>query len=96
MPMADDIQVEVAYALPNEQWVIALRLPIGATARDAIERSGVLSKAPDWTLEQGKLGIYSRPATLDQVLRDRDRVELYRPLLIDPKEARRQRAKKNK
>ena len=94
--MTNSINVEVVYALPDQQWRQSLTLQSGATARDAIEQSGLLKNISEWRFESGKLGVYSHLVTLDYVLRDRDRIELYRPILIDPKEARRQRAKKNK
>jgi putative ubiquitin-RnfH superfamily antitoxin RatB of RatAB toxin-antitoxin module len=92
--MSDTVNIELVYALPEKQWLQTLTLKAGATAREAIEQSGLLNHLSEWTFETGKLGIYSRLVTLDYVLRDRDRIELYRPILIDPKDARRQRAKK--
>lgn len=92
--MKPAINVEVVYAQPTQQWRQTLTLPSGATVRDAIEQSGVVATIPEWNWSDVKVGIYSRPVALEQTLRDRDRVELYRPILIDPKEARRQRAKK--
>ncbi len=94
--MADTIAVEVVYALPTQQHCIALRVAEGCTVREAVEQSGILQRVPDWHFDSGKLGIYSRLASPEDVVHDRDRIELYRPLVIDPKEARRQRAKKNK
>lgn len=92
--MTDTINVDVVYALPERQWRQSLTIKSGATAREAIEQSGLLKHVSEWNFDSGKLGVYSRLITLDYVLRDRDRIELYRPILIDPKEARRQRAKK--
>jgi len=88
------IAVEVIYALPDEQLPMRLELPAGASVRQAIESSGVLRKYPQIDLATAKLGIFTRPCKLDDPLRDGDRVEIYRPLLIDPKDARRQRAKR--
>ena len=94
--MAEMVSIEVVYALPEAQDVVALQLPAGATLCDAIERSGLLERHPEIDLARAACGIYARPARLDTVLRDRDRVEIYRPLIADPKEARRQRAEQTK
>lgn len=93
--MVEMIAIEVAYALPGAQDVVALQVPAGTTLRDAIERSGLLARHPDIDLTRAACGIYARPARLDTVLRDRDRVEIYRPLIADPKAARRRRAEQN-
>lgn len=95
--MAETIRVEVVYALPDHQELVRLELAAGATAQDAVEASGLLEKYPD--IEVGgrnKLGIYAKLAKADSVLRDRDRVEIYRPLIADPKTVRKQRAEKGK
>ena len=94
--MAETIQVEVVYAKPERQEVVKLSLPAGSTAAQAIEASGVLAKHPEIDLATNKLGVYARLAKVDTVLRDRDRVEIYRPLLADPKEVRKQRAAEGK
>lgn len=90
------IRVEVAYALPHEQAVLPLKLTPGATAGQAIEQSGILERFPDIDLNNCRIGIFSKACQLDTVLHDRDRVEIYRPLLADPKEARKQRAERAK
>ena len=72
----------------NQRWELA----DGATLRMAIEGSGVLRVHPDLQLEQLSVGVFSRPRPLDAVVHDGDRIEIYRPLLVDPKEARRHRA----
>lgn len=95
--MADTINVEVVYALPERQELIRLRLPQGATVHQAIDSSGLLQKYPG--LDPGKankVGVFAKLAKLDTVLRDRDRVEIYRPLIADPKEVRRKRAEEGK
>lgn len=98
--MPDDsaglIQVEVIYALPGEQKIFSLRLPAGATVKQGIEQSGILEKYPEIDLEKNKLGIFAKLSKPDAVLRDRDRVEIYRPLIADPKEVRKQRAAESK
>ena len=94
--MAETIQVEVVYARPERQEVANLSLPAGSTAGQAIEASGLLAKHPEIDLVTNKLGVYAKLAKVDTVLRDRDRVEIYRPLLADPKEVRKQRAAEGK
>ncbi len=89
----DTIPVEVAYALPEHQEIIALRVEPGTTAEQAILRSGILEHFPGLELTpKSKIGIFSKPCRLDTVLREHDRVEIYRPLLADPKEVRKRRA----
>lgn len=90
--MTDTIRIEVAYALPARQDVVPLTLSAGSTLQQAIEASGLLTKYPAIDLAKSKFGIYSKLARLDTVLRDLDRVEIYRPLIADPKEVRKQRA----
>lgn len=94
--MAETIHVEVTYARAERQEVIPLALPAGATLRQAVEQSGLPVKYPEIDLAKGKFGIYSKLAKADTVLRDRDRVEIYRPLIADPKEVRKQRAAEGK
>jgi putative ubiquitin-RnfH superfamily antitoxin RatB of RatAB toxin-antitoxin module len=86
------LQVEVAYALPQRQWRVLLRLPPGSTVLDAIDRSNLRLAIRDLLVDDAHVGIFSRPVTLATALRDGDRVEIYRPLQCDPKEVRRQRA----
>lgn len=93
---ADLLHIEVAYALPERQDIVSLRLPPGSTVRQAVEASGLLARHPQIDLARNKLGIYARLVTSETPLRDRDRVEIYRPLLADPKEVRRQRAATDK
>ncbi|MGR9115970.1 MAG: RnfH family protein [Gammaproteobacteria bacterium] len=89
------IRVEVAYAKPEEQVIINVTLPEGATVEQAIVNSGVLTRYPEIDLHNSKVGIFSSACKLDRVLKESDRVEIYRPLLNDPKEARRKRAVKD-
>lgn len=96
MSMTETIRIEVAYALPERQEVVPLTLPVGSTLEQALVASGLLAKYPQIDLANGKFGIYSKLAKLDTVLRDRDRVEIYRPLIADPKEVRKQRAAEGK
>jgi len=90
------IAVEVAYVGPEGQWLIALSLPAGSSARDAIETSGLREKLPPERFEPLKLGIFSTPIAPEQILREGDRVELYRALKVDPKDARRARVEPKK
>jgi putative ubiquitin-RnfH superfamily antitoxin RatB of RatAB toxin-antitoxin module len=94
--MQNEIMVEVAYALPKEQLIIPVRVPVGTTAEDAIKLSGILQKFPDIDLAANKFGIFGKLTKPDTVLRELDRVEIYRPLIADPKEVRRQRAAEGK
>lgn len=94
--MADEFQVEVAYALPEQQLILPLKVPAGITVEEAIKRSGMLERFPEIQLAQVKVGIFSKLTKLDSVLRDKDRVEIYRPLIADPKEVRRKRAEEGK
>lgn len=93
--MSAKIVVEVAYALPEKQYLQRVTLEEGATLQQAIEASGLLSLRTDIDLAHNKVGIYSRPAKLQDKVQDGDRVEIYRPLTADPKALRRMRAEKN-
>ena len=88
----DNIYVEVAYAKPFDQRIVALTVPVGTTVGEAIAVSHILEIYPEIDLSCQKIGIFSREVTLTDVLKKNDRVEIYRCLLTDPKEARRQRA----
>ena len=92
--MAAEIRIEVAYATPEKQLIIALDTDDGTTVSQAIERSGIHDQFPGMEVDPARIGIFGRKATMEQVLRDGDRVESYRPRISDPKEARRKRAKK--
>lgn len=93
MPEVARIRVSVLHAEPGRVFSVELALPRGATVADAIDRSGVRSARPDVDIRDDCLGIFARKAGLQTTLRDGDRVEIYRPLKVDPKEARRRRAK---
>jgi putative ubiquitin-RnfH superfamily antitoxin RatB of RatAB toxin-antitoxin module len=88
------MKVEVAYALPEQQILIELEVEEGATVQEAIARSGVAQRFPEIQVIPGYVGIFGKPVDLDARLREGDRVEIYRPLIADPKEARRERARK--
>lgn len=88
------LAVEVVYALPGEQMLLKVALPGGSTIRDAIERSGITRQHPEVDPETCKVGVFGKRRTQDTLLRDGDRVEIYRPLIADPKATRRARARK--
>lgn len=92
MVEGDLIQVEVAYALPTEQLILKVDVNPGTTIRQAIERSGILRRFPDIDLERNRVGRWSHVAELDDIVHAGDRIEIYRALIADPKEVRRQRA----
>ncbi|HTM64049.1 MAG TPA: RnfH family protein [Gammaproteobacteria bacterium] len=88
------MRVEVAYALPECQEIIALEVEAGSTVRQAIEQSGILRRFPEIDLTRQKVGVFSKRRDLNDILEPGDRVEIYRPLTIDPKDLRRVRARK--
>ncbi|WP_162046952.1 RnfH family protein [Vibrio taketomensis] len=93
---SDMIHVEVVYALPHEQRVFTLVVNKAMTVEEIIAQSGVLELYPEIDLKENKVGVYSRNVRLDATVRDGDRIEIYRPLLADPKEIRRKRAEQAK
>ena len=93
---AAPINVEVVYALPDVHPLMQVRLAEGATVEAAIRASGVLEAFPEIDLTKNKVGIFSKLVKLDEIVRDKDRVEIYRPLIADPKEVRRKRAEEGK
>ena len=86
------IRVEVVFATPQKQELVSVELKQGSQLCDAIEQSGLAEKFDNFEVDPGRVGVFGKKASLDQLLRDGDRVEIYRPLLADPKEVRRQRA----
>lgn len=92
----EQMLIEVAYATHDRQKLITVKLPVGSTVEEAIQRSGILTDFPEIDLSVNKVGIFSKACKLDTALRDKDRVEIYRPLIADPKEVRRQRAAEGK
>jgi len=88
------LRVEIVYALRDRQVLLALEVEGGTTARQAVERSGILQRFPEIDLARAGLGIFGRVVSPDTPLRDGDRVEIYRPLIADPKNARRERAQR--
>jgi putative ubiquitin-RnfH superfamily antitoxin RatB of RatAB toxin-antitoxin module len=91
---ASQVQVYVVYATPQDEFIHPMRVPPGTTIGQAIEGSGVLARFPDISLVTQPVGVYGKKKTLDTVLRERDRVEIYRALVADPKDTRRKRAAK--
>lgn len=90
------IPIEVVYPLPQEQLLFKLAVPDGASIREGVVASGILKRYPELVLETIELGIFGKLASLDTPLKARDRIEIYRPLLADPKEVRKQRAAEGK
>jgi len=93
---APALRVEVIYAGPAGVVRRELRLSAGCTVGDAVRESGMLESCREIDLARNRVGIFGRLAPPDAPLRDGDRVEIYRPLIADPKEARRSRAVKAK
>lgn len=94
--MSGRISVEVCYALPRAQTLIAVELPRGATVRDAIEASRIAERHPEIDPAAAKVGVYGKLKPLDALLAEHDRVEIYRPLIVDPKVARQRRVDKTR
>jgi putative ubiquitin-RnfH superfamily antitoxin RatB of RatAB toxin-antitoxin module len=94
--MTDNINIEVVYALADVQTLLKKAVPTGTTVLEGIEASGILAKFPALDLSAHKLGIFGKLTKPDTVLRDKDRIEIYRPLIADPKEVRRRRAEEGK
>ncbi len=88
------INIEIAYAKPEKQTLIAISVSENCIVKNAILQSGILTQFPEIDLEIVKVGIFSTPCTLEKIVENGDRIEIYRPLQTDPKEARRQRATK--
>lgn len=92
--MIKTINVEVAYAEPARQVIIPVNVDEGTSVGGAIVQSGIMVEFPDVDIENSKVGIFGRATTMETVLKDGDRVEIYRPLIADPKEVRRKKAAK--
>ena len=90
------ITVEVAYATPDKQMIIGIEVPEGTMLSEAIQLSNIVAEFPEIDLETAKTGVFGKMAKADKVLRDKDRVEIYRKLIADPKESRRQQAEMQK
>jgi putative ubiquitin-RnfH superfamily antitoxin RatB of RatAB toxin-antitoxin module len=90
------MKIEVAYALRHKQTLLNIEVDDNASVEDAIQQSNILKKYPEINLKKNKVGIFGKITSLDVKLREKDRVEIYRPLIADPKEVRKQRAAKGK
>jgi uncharacterized protein len=86
------IQVEVAYATPERQLILPVEVPRGTTAIEAVRLSGIEEQFPEIELGRNRLGVFGKLCKEDRPLNSGDRVEIYRPLLVDPREARRELA----
>ncbi|MFW5451408.1 MAG: RnfH family protein [Methylophagaceae bacterium] len=86
------ISVEVAYALPDEQIILSLDMPADSSVEEVIKRSGILEKYPQIDLSTDRVGVFGKMCKLTATLRNKDRIEIYRKLIADPKESRRQKA----
>lgn len=91
-----NLQIEVAYGTPDKQTLLSLEVPLGTSVEQAISASGIMQIHGDIDLDVNKVGVWNRTCKLDTELRDGDRIEIYRPLIADPKEVRRKRAEKAK
>ena len=96
MSETEKINIQVVYALPDKQRVIDLNVEIGCTAKTAIEQSNITQQFLNIDIEAIKLGIFGKTIKIDQILAAGDRIEIYRPLIVDPKDSRRKRAEKTK
>ena len=94
--MAEMISVEVCYAMADKQELVSVRVAEGATLQQGLEASGLLARHPEIDIAKNKFGIWNKLSKVDAVLRDKDRIEIYRPLIADPKEVRKQRAAEGK
>ncbi|MDP1635243.1 MAG: RnfH family protein [Gallionellaceae bacterium] len=94
--MSDMIDIELVYALPDKQTLLRQQVAVGTTVLDAIQASGILNKHPEIDIATNKIGIFGKLIKPDTVLREKDRIEIYRPLIADPKEVRRKRAEEGK
>ncbi len=90
------MKIEVAYALQEKQTLLAFEVEKGTTLQQAIELSGIMDTYPQIDLSKDKTGIFGKIAKLETVLREKDRVEIYRPLIADPKQVRKERAAQGK
>jgi uncharacterized protein len=86
------IEVEVVYALPKTQTIVPLVVPVGTTVGEVLSQSGMAARHPEIDIYSMRLGIYGKRMSLTTVLENHDRIEICRPLIVDPKQARRARA----
>lgn len=94
--MANEILIEVAYALPEKQSIVEVSVAEGATALDAVKASNIAQQFPEIEPDTAKMGIFGKAIKANYVLQAGDRIEIYRPLIADPKANRKARAEKAK
>lgn len=90
----DRFTVQICYAQPDRQWLLSHEVNAGSTIQQVIEESGIIADAPEIDISVMRVGIYGKTKTLNTVVREHDRIEIYRGLIADPKDARRRRATK--
>lgn len=92
--MNDMIEIEVVYGLPNKQVLLSLPVPVGSSLEECLNLSGICKYFPEIVVSEAKIGVFSRPEKLSAIAQAGDRIEIYRPLIADPKEMRKLRAAK--
>ncbi|MDU0112942.1 MAG: putative ubiquitin-RnfH superfamily antitoxin RatB of RatAB toxin-antitoxin module [Psychrosphaera sp.] len=92
--MINNIKVELVYGLPQQQTLLSLEVPEGNTVEQVIVNSKIKDKYTDIDLTVNKVGIWNKTCKLQDIVKDGDRIEIYRPLIADPKEVRKRRAEK--
>jgi len=92
MPEPEFIEIEVAYARPERQQIVSLKLPAGSSVRQALIESGLGDEFPEIDISNCPVGVFGREINNEYVMQDGDRLEIYRPLELDPRNARRERA----
>ena len=90
------LSIEVAYVKDGQSYLVPISISSAESVREVITRSGILQQCPEIDLETNQVGIHSKICSLDEMISDGDRVEIYRPLIADPKDSRRRRAEKQK
>lgn len=95
-PVGDFLRIEVAYARPDRQALVKIRVPAGTTIREAVRLSGIRGEFPEIDLDANKLGVFGKKLPGDTPVKEGDRVEVYRPLKADPREVRRRLAAEGK
>lgn len=90
-----NISIEIAFATPERQKIITLTMPVGTILIEAVRQSGIVDLFPDLDLDHAEFGIWSKTKPKTEKLQNGQRIEIYRPLIVDPKESRRKRAEKN-
>ena len=94
--MSELVHIEVVYGLPHKQVLLSLKVPAESTILSCIKMSGIVAHFPEIKPEEAIVGIFSRPEKLETIIKENDRIEIYRPLTADPKEMRKLRAEKAK